>query len=148
MAQTQSQKTLYQQDLVAWCDDTVTKLKAGQFEDIDIENLIAEIAALAGQDRRELKNRLEVLLNHLLKRIYVDSHDDYRGWEVTVREQRRQLESLLDQSPSLRNDWIAVFPDAWKNALSDAQEDYSQVEFPTEWMFSSSIDELLQEKFW
>jgi len=84
MMETAHPQTLYQQDLVAWCDDTVAKLKAGNFADIDIDSLIEEIEGLAGRDRRELENRLEVLLNHLLKRLYVDSPNDYRSWELTI----------------------------------------------------------------
>ena len=75
---------LYQQDLVAWYEDTVAKLKAGDFQEIDIDSLIEEIEGLAGRDRRELESRLEVLLTHLLKRLYVESPSDYRGWELTV----------------------------------------------------------------
>lgn len=143
----QSQK-LYQQDLVAWCDDTVAKLKAGSFHEIDIDSLVEEIEGLAGRDRRELESRLEVLLNHLLKRIYINSPDDYRGWELTIREQRRQLQKLLKQSPSLRNYWMDTFSELWINALSDAREDYPQTEFPAEWELSRDIDLLLSEKFW
>lgn len=147
MVETVNQRK-YEQDLVAWCDDTIAKLKIGHFSQIDIDSLIEEIAGLAGRDRRELKSRLEVLLNHLLKRLYVEAPKDYRGWELTVRDQRRRLRDLLEQSPSLRSDWIEVFPKVWTDALSDAQEDYPQTEFPDEWTFSYEIDALLNEKFW
>jgi hypothetical protein len=63
--------------------------------------LIEEIEGLAGRDRRELKNLIRVLLAHLLKRIYVKSPDNYRGWEIMIREQRQQLRDLLEQSPGL-----------------------------------------------
>lgn len=89
MTPAQTQKTLYKRDLVAWFDDTAIKLKQKRFDEIDIDSLVEEIEGLAGRDRRELKNRLEVLLNHLLKRLYVDSSNEYRGWELTIREQRR-----------------------------------------------------------
>ncbi|MBW4646804.1 MAG: DUF29 domain-containing protein [Goleter apudmare HA4340-LM2] len=148
MTETHTQKTLYHQDLVAWLDDTAIKLKQRRFEDIDIDSLIEEIEGLAGRDRRELKNRLVVLLNHLIKRLYVDLPNDYRGWELAIREQRRQLTDLLEQSPSLRNYWIEIFPTAWKTALSDTREDYSQFQLPDEWQFSSDINALLNEKFW
>lgn len=138
----------YEQDLAAWYADTIAKLKAGSFHKIDIDSLIEEIEGLAGRDRRELENRLEVLLTHLLKRLYVESPSDYRGWELTIREQRRQLQKLLKQSPSLRNYWIDAFPETWANALSDVQEDYPQAEFPNQWRFSQNIDALLHEKFW
>lgn len=68
-------RTLYEQDLVAWFDDTVARLKVGKFHEVDIESLIEEVEGLAGRDRRELKSRLRVLLAHLLKRIYVRSSD-------------------------------------------------------------------------
>lgn len=148
MTQIQTQDKLYQRDFVAWCEDTIAKLKARRFSEIDLESLIEEIEGLAKRDQRELKNRLRILLNHLLKRIYVASPHDYRGWESTIREQRRQLQDLLEQSPSLRNYWIEVFPQTWEDALCDTREDYPQVELPNKWAFSSDIDALLIEKLW
>jgi hypothetical protein len=148
MPQVQTQRTLYEQDLVAWFDDTVAKLKHNRFDEIDIDSLVEEIEGLAGRDRRELKNRLDVLLNHLLKRLYVQSPHDYRGWEVTIREQRKQLKNLLEQSPSLKHDFVDVFSICWQSALSDAQEDYPDVQFPQEWPYSTDIDSLLSEAVW
>lgn len=148
MTQAQTQKTLYHQDLVAWLDDTASKLKQRQFEDIDIDSLIEEIEGLAGRDRRELKNRLVVLLSHLLKRLYVNLPNDYQGWESTIREQRRQLTDLLEQSPSLREYWIEIFPLAWKRAFSEIRDEYPQSQLPDEWQFSDEINALLSEKVW
>ncbi|MBW4613180.1 MAG: DUF29 domain-containing protein [Desmonostoc vinosum HA7617-LM4] len=148
MTQTQSQKTLYKQDLVAWFDDTVAKLKERRFDEIDIDSLVEEIEGLAGRDKRELESRLEVLLCHVLKRIYVESPNDYRGWELTIREQRRRIQRLLKQSPSLRNHLNQNFSEIWQNALSDTREDYPQSQFPDAWMFSTEIDDLLSEKYW
>lgn len=148
MTQTQIQKTLYARDLVAWLDDTALKLKQRQFDEIDIDSLIEEIEGLAGRDRRELKNRLIVLLSHLIKRLYVDLPNDYRGWELTIREQRRQLSDLLEQSPSLRNYWVEVFPAAWETALSETREEYPKAQLPDRWMFITEIDAFLSDKFW
>jgi Domain of unknown function DUF29 len=148
MIRVANQRKLYEQDLVAWCDDTVTKLKAGHFDEIDIDSLIEEIAGLAGRDRRELKNRFRVLLAHLLKRLYVESPNNYRGWEITIREQRQQLLDLLEQSPSLRDEVPAIFSKCWHEALASVREDYTQAEFPDEWQFSHEIGALLNEKFW
>jgi hypothetical protein len=41
------------------------------FYNLDVENLVEELEGLAGRDKRELKNRLRTLLEHLLKRLYV-----------------------------------------------------------------------------
>lgn len=148
MVKATSLPTLYQQDLVAWYDDTVVNLKAGNFAALDIEALIEEIEGLAGRDRREFESRAEVLLNHWLKRLYVASPEDYRGWELTIREQRRQLQKLLKQSPSLRQHWIETFPELWGNALSDAREDYPQTVFPNRWPGNTDVDALLSEQAW
>jgi Domain of unknown function DUF29 len=148
MTQIVTQSKLYARDFVAWCEDTVAKLKTSRFAEIDINSLIEEIEGLAGRDKRELKNRLRVLLNHLLKRIYLQSSDDYRGWELTIREQRRQILDLLEQSPSLGNYLVEVFAKCWEDALTDAREDYPTVQFPDAWMFSQDIDALLRQKLW
>lgn len=49
------QKKPYEQDFVAWLDDTVVKLKQKRFDEIDTDSLIQEIEGLANRDRRELK---------------------------------------------------------------------------------------------
>lgn len=147
MAQTVNQK-LYDRDFVAWCEDTVTKLKAHDIEGLDFDSLIEEIEGLAGRDRRELKSRLIVLLEHLLKRLYVRSSYDYNGWQNTIKEQRRELRLLLEQSPSLRNYFIQVFDDAWQAALKQVRSDYANVQFPEQWQFSRELEALLDEKFW
>lgn len=138
---------LYDRDFDLWISDTVTKLKAHRFHELDLENLIEEIESLAKRDRRELENRLDVLLNHLLKRCYIDS-PDYRGWELTIREQRKQLERSLKQSPSLQAYFTEVFAAVWRSALADAQEDDPQIEFPVQWPFSHEVDVLLSDRFW
>jgi Domain of unknown function DUF29 len=140
--------SLYEQDFVAWLDDTAAKLKEGNFAEIDIVNLVEEIEGLARSDRRDLESCLLVLLTHLLKRMYIDAGDSIRGWELTIREQCRQLRKLLEDSPSLRNYWMEVFPDVWIESLSDVREDYPKTKFPSEWDRSSEIDAMLNEKFW
>jgi vacuolar-type H+-ATPase catalytic subunit A/Vma1 len=149
MTQTTSDvNNLYDRDFVAWCEDTVIKLKARQLDALDLEHLIEEIAGLAGRDKRELQSRLIVLLAHLLKRIYVNSSHDYRGWENTIREQRQELELLLKQSPSLRNYLAEVFDQSWQYALKNVRANYPQVQFPDAWPFSRTVENLLTETFW
>jgi hypothetical protein len=92
MLQASPPKSLYDRDFLQWIEDTVAKLKVRNFAEIDLENLIEEIEALGRSQRKELKSRLLVLLEYLLKRLYVDSSCDYRGWENTIFEQRQQIE--------------------------------------------------------
>jgi hypothetical protein len=140
--------TLYDRDLQAWLTDTVTKIKAQEFDRVDWQHVIEEIEGLAGRDRAEVQSRLRVLLAHLLKRLYVDSAYDYRGWENTIREQRRQLETLLEQSPSLRSFLSDVFPKEWQKASIDVRKEYPKTQFPDRWQFSADVDILLSAEFW
>ena len=148
MSHAVEQSKLYERDFCLWVEDTVSKLKGRKFDHLDLENLIEEIESLARRDRRELKNRLDVLLNHLLKRCYIPTPENYRGWELTIREQRKQLQRLLEESPSLQGYLAEVFDEIWQAARFDAQKDYPKVEFPKNWQFCRDVKALLSEEFW
>ncbi|MTJ32852.1 DUF29 domain-containing protein [Aphanizomenon sp. UHCC 0183] len=149
MTEIQLAKTgLYNRDQYLWLEETILKLKARDFHGLDVEHLIEEMEILASRDRAEVESRLIVLWVHLLKRIYVNSEYDNREWEVTIREQRRQLRILLKQSPSLKRYFTAVLDQAWEEALMEVREDYSSFQFPDVWEFSLNVDALLSEKFW
>ncbi len=135
--------SLYETDFHLWCTETIRKLKKRDFAQIDIENLIEEIAALVGREQRELQSRLEVLLEHLLKRKYVDSRYDFRGWELTIQEQLRQIKMLLQQSPSLKRFLCEVLSECYQFALSQVQISYPHVDFPKECSLVNDADAFL-----
>jgi hypothetical protein len=93
--------TLYDQDFYAWTQQQVELLRSGQLDRLDIENLIEEIDSLGKQQRQELRNRLGVLLGHLLKWRYQPEARS-KSWVATIREQRREIRELLDDNPSLK----------------------------------------------
>jgi hypothetical protein len=139
---------LYEQDFVAWCEDTANKLKKRDLDHLDFENLIEEIESLGRSDRRELKNRLTVLFAHILKRIYLNSPENFNGWELTIIEQRRQIQDLLEDSPSLKSYLAEILAKVYANALNDVQFEYKQTEFPQTWQFEIETDLLLSQKYW
>lgn len=143
-----SQSQLYDRDLALWYADTLTQLKSKDLANLDIQHLIEEIEGLAACDRRELKSRLKILLAHLLKRIYVPLHDNYRGWEHTIDEQREQLQDLLAQSPSLQAYFAESFDEVWQRALKQMRNDYPQIDVPDQWNMSREPEALLTEEWW
>lgn len=92
---------LYETDFYAWTLEQSKLLKNGDFKDLDIINLMEEIESLGKQQRQELRNRLAVLIGHLLKWDYQPKKRS-KSWRVTIREQRREIIRLLDENPSLK----------------------------------------------
>jgi hypothetical protein len=148
MTQTIARKSLYESDYLLWTQETIAKLKARDFDHVDFENLIEEIEDLGRSYRDELESRLDVLLSHILKRLYVPLVNDYNSWERTIREQRKQIRRRLEKSPILKNYLPEVFDDIWEDVIKEVREDYQQYEFPDLWQFKRDIDTLLNANFW
>jgi len=148
MTVTASPISLYEQDLLLWTEETIRHLKAKNFDDLDLDNLIEEIETLGRSEKKELKSRLLVLFEHLLKRLYVPMPLEYNGWERTIREQRIQLELVLEVSPTLKSQWQESCDQAWRLALKKVQGDYPDTEFPSTIPFSTERSPLLNQNFW
>ncbi len=140
--------TLYEKDILLWVEDTVDKLKNHDFENLDLTNLIEEVKSLGISQKKELISRLMVLLEHLLKRLYVNSPYDYNGWERTIRNQRAEIDLLISQVPSLQSQWEISVNDAWKRALIKVKKEYKKVAFPEKCPFEQTIEIILNEDIW
>lgn len=92
---------LYETDFHTWTLNQATALQAQNWAALDLENLIEEIASLGRQERRELRNRLGILLGHLLKWQFQPEKQS-KSWKATIREQRHAVNVLLKENPSLK----------------------------------------------
>jgi Domain of unknown function DUF29 len=151
MTQASTPKTaLYDRDYLQWVEDIVNKLRARDFDHLDIENLIEEIEDLGKSEKKEILNRLTTLLEHLLKRIYVDMPQEFNGWERTIREQRRQIKRAIGFSPSLAPLFDRFFDEAFDDAIDEVRKEkgYKSVQLPDTWQFSRDLDAMLNIDFW
>ncbi|NJO93400.1 MAG: DUF29 domain-containing protein [Hydrococcus sp. RM1_1_31] len=132
--------SLYEQDFSLWLETTADLLRKKDFARLDLENLIEEIEAMGRSEKRELYNRLIVLLMHLLKWEYQPSHRS-NSWLSTINEQRRQIIKLLADSPSLKNYLQENFPECYQIARKDASSETGlPIEnFPEQFTFSKKI---------
>jgi hypothetical protein len=119
MAKALDQPSLYDTDYVAWLAEQAARLRAGRLAALDVENVALELEALMSSERRELANRLEVLVHHLLK---WDHQPDQRSnrWRATVQEQRSRIRRILRFSPSLRREVEPTTRDVYPDAVEAA----------------------------
>lgn len=113
--------TLYEQDFYLWIANTVKQLKEGNWNEIDITNLIEELESMGRSERRELKSRLIVLLVHLLKWKYQPIQQG-ESWIHTINEQCRQLELILEDSASLK----PFLQEVWQECYTKARREVSK----------------------
>ena len=102
---TASAARLYDRDFVRWAETQAAELRraaeSGTNLPLDWLRLAEEVAALGERDRRELYSRLVRTLEHLLKLQFAPVEEPRQLWEVSVLNQRRDLQQPLRSSPSL-----------------------------------------------
>jgi hypothetical protein len=108
---------LYGTDFHAWTLEQVGLLQSQQFAQLDLVNLVEEIESLGRKERQELRNRLGILLEHLLKWQF-QPEQRTNSWVGTIREQRAQIKFLLKDSPSLKPYLEQTFADAYELAVA------------------------------
>nr|WP_294502418.1 DUF29 domain-containing protein [uncultured Rhodopila sp.] len=139
--------TLYDQDFFAWANEQARLLRAGKLSDADIEHIAEEIESMGRAEKRELVNRLIVLLQHLLKWQFQPGR---RGssWEATISVQRHALERHLDDSPSLKSALPLATEQAYRDAVIVAagETGLPRKTFPVScpWTF----EQIMDEDFW
>ena len=96
-------KSDYDTDFYEWTQHQAAALAAGHVSELDLANLAEEIESLGKRDRRGLRSRLKLLVMHLLKwRCQPEVRQTGHSWWSTIRTQRRDIDLILEDSPSLR----------------------------------------------
>lgn len=121
----------YDGDIYAWSTEQAQLLRTGRFDLLDVENIASEIEDVGKTERRELANRLIVLMAHLLKWQYQPERQE-ASWQRTIAVQRRDVADLLKGAPSLKPtlheaDW---FQRVWDHAVIQAINDTGLDCFP------------------
>jgi hypothetical protein len=137
----------YEHDFYAWTQEQAALLRSQQWSQIDLPNLIEEIESLGKQQRQELRNRLSVLVGHLLKWEYQPQQRS-RSWLATLRVQRRDTLRLLQDNPSLKPYLEDALQEAYKNArdLAMGDTDLPEQTFPLQCLYS--LTEILSDRFY
>ena len=139
--------TLYEQDFYAWANQQASLLRAGRLTDADIANIAEEIESMGRSEKRELVNRLAVLLLHLLKWQF---QPGLRGnsRRLSVEEQRYRLENHLRDNPSLKAMLDTATDEAYRLALIEAEREtgLARRTFPA--VCPSGFEQEMRADFW
>ena len=109
---------LYEDDVIAWAEQQAALLRSGRWDLLDIDNIAEEIEDVGKSEKRELRHRMAVLVEHLIKWRWQPRR---RGssWLTTIRVQRIDIQKLMRKMPSLK----AMMADAefadevWRDAV-------------------------------
>ncbi len=137
----------YDQDFYAWSLRNAALMRQGRLSEIDTEHLIEELESMAKREKRELINRLAILLAHLLKWQFQPARRS-RSWQNTIDNQREDILELLAESPSLRREINERLAQAYKKALRLAEEEtgLEKSYFPA--VCPYTLDQALDETFY
>ena len=91
----------YEQDFYLWTQQQAALLREGKWQDLDYTNLAEEIESVGRSDKRELSNRLKVLVLHLLKWQYQPAgREQGHSW--------RRTSGFGNSAAKLRQSWTTV----------------------------------------
>jgi hypothetical protein len=140
-----SLETLYDTDYYAWTQAQAALLEGKQFDALDLVHLLEELDGMRSSLEQQMRNRLRVLVSHLLKLQHGTPHDLDRagpGWKKTVRLQREELVQLEEDNPSLRHYRDTALARAWRLVRIDWDGDQLPEACP--W----TVTRVLDDTFW
>ena len=140
---------LYDRDYQLWLESTINQLRQGDFQAVDWQNLLEELADLGKNNRRALESLLTRLLEHLLKLTYWQYQRDYNqaGWKKEIRNFRIQIKKILKESPSLKLYLREILQECYldaRNLLIDETELDASI-FPLEVL--ANLEEILDQNW-
>lgn len=112
----------YDKDYCLWISRQTKFLQTGDFDKLDITNLVEEIESLGKSERRALESQLEILLMHILKKKYQPWMAS-RSWELSVKESRLRASRILKENLSLKPELEQFVKDAYQYARLEAAKE-------------------------
>ncbi|MFM7790057.1 MAG: DUF29 domain-containing protein, partial [Microcystis panniformis] len=112
--------------------------KARNLAELDIDNLIEEIADMGSSQKQAIESNLEIVLMHLLKYKYQPDNRS-NSWRYTLLEHRRRIQKAFKTSPSLKRHFLTEFAEAYETAreLASAETGLDINLFPLESPFTT-----------
>ena len=139
--------TKYESDYYGWTLEQADLIKNKRLDEVDFDHLLEELESMGASEKRELLNRLRVLLMHLLKWAY---QPEYRGrsWVNTIREQRRMIPVHLKQNPSLKSKLEEFMLDGYALGRGGAADETGLPESTFPELCPWTFEQAMNAEFW
>ncbi|RBP08536.1 uncharacterized protein DUF29 [Roseiarcus fermentans] len=138
---------VYESDFYAWAMEQAELLRARRFDAADIDNIAEEIESMGRGEKRELVNRLAVLLLHLLKWQFQPGFRS-PSWNSTIREQRIRLRSHLKDNPSLKSRLDEAYAEAYELAVVGAARETGMPDTAFPRAIPFRLEQAVDDAFW
>jgi len=119
VAPDEARRELYESDEHEWIAQQIAALRSGRLHEIDRDNLAEFLNEMTIRDRRELRSRFSVLLQHLLK-ARMQPAKMSRSWLRTIVHQQNEIRSTFRDIPSIAQYAERLFADAYPDAAREA----------------------------
>ena len=141
--------TRYDKDVLLWSQEQARLLRAGRFDELDIEHVADEIEDVGKSEKREFASRMAVLLAHLLKWAASPRIGRIPGGRRST-DQRRRIALAIKETPSLkavmRNpDWQE---DLWLDARGQARKEMGLADGDVPEACPWTMDQAADADFW
>jgi hypothetical protein len=112
---------IYQIDEYLWLEETIKIFRENRLEDLDLDNLIEELASLGKRDLNQVRSLLRQIIIHLLLLAYwqEERERNYRHWQGEVTAFRADLSDSLTTTlkNKLNEDLASIYQTALKIVL-------------------------------
>jgi len=115
--------SLYETDYYSWALAQARALRKRRPDQLDWMNLAEEVEDLANRNADALESQTERLIAHLLKIAVAPSRirqENLRIWELSMRDAKRKIRTLLKRNPGLKHRANDVFREAWLGGRDQA----------------------------
>ncbi|MCI4626221.1 MAG: DUF29 domain-containing protein [Candidatus Magnetoovum sp. WYHC-5] len=146
---TATEQSLYERDFYQWALHNAAMLRQGKLTEIDVGNIAEEIESMGRGEKKELINRLAILMMHLLKLQYQpQKQKDSNSWVITIMNQRTDISFIFEDNPSLRHELDAIIEKAFKRAMIKFRNEtgISQKHLPLNCPYS--FEQIMDDEFW
>jgi hypothetical protein len=112
-------KTLYDTDFVEWSARTAELVRAGRFDEVDLEHVAEEIEDLGKRDRWAVQSQMLRLLLHQIKR-KIQPERETVSWRHSIVQSQDRISGRLQDSPSLKRFLEQELQDIYIRAIRGA----------------------------